>query len=214
MKKINRTRFEEVLKSALELEIPYSTRSLRDYQPLLPTRLTPAAVLILFAYSRDSEEREMGPSLLFIRRAESVETHSGQMAFPGGQVDPEDQGESMMTALRETEEEVGISKESVRLLGKLPHLITSTLFSVDPVVGTLTQPIEEIQLKLNEDEISEAVWIPLRTLMNPESYREEKLMVGQKTYPIDVFEVNHYRIWGATGSMTKNLLDRLSAGDK
>lgn len=175
--------------------------------------MTPAAVLILIGYQKpeSGSSEPLQPSLLFIRRTETVETHKGQMAFPGGLCSPEDQGNPIQTALRETEEEVGIPEEQVQLMGKLPPLVTTTSFSIQPVVGILKSPLEEVPLKLNVAETEEAIWIPLQKLFHPDTYRKEYLSVGSFQHAIDVYQVNQHRIWGATGSMTKNLLDRLSA---
>jgi 8-oxo-dGTP pyrophosphatase MutT (NUDIX family) len=202
--------FEKVLTSALKMEFPYVDRAPRNLEP------TPAAVLLLFGYHPDRR----GPSLLYIRRTESVATHKGQMAFPGGLCEAQDEvlqmeGEGLnlcrfaVTALRETEEEVGISRSLVRVLGQMPTLITVTGYLIQPVVGVLKPYLNEISLILDADEIAEAIWIPLETLLHPDTYRRETIAVGDVRYPIDVFQVNHHRIWGATGSMTKNLLDRL-----
>src|SRR4051794_24278516 len=96
---LTRDQFEERLETALGLDLPYSDR----IQRVLPDRSSsltiPAAVLILFAYPR--YETSFGPSVLFTRRTESVETHKGQMAFPGGHCEPEDVGGPSVTALRE-----------------------------------------------------------------------------------------------------------------
>src|SRR4051794_8004257 len=112
MEKSRAEEFETVLKKALGLEFPYpdwlgwNERSIHDQGS---KRATPAAVLILIGYPQlqVSSQTPPGPSLLFTRRAETVDTHKGQMAFPGGLCEPEDLG-APSTALRETEEEVGI----------------------------------------------------------------------------------------------------------
>jgi hypothetical protein len=114
------------------------------------------------------------------------------------------------TALRETEEEVGISSEMIRLVGRLPEMWTATGYRIEPMVGILNSKIEEITLRLEPLEIAEVVWAPLEVLMSPGVYQSEKFQVGETSYPIDVYNYRHYRIWGATGSMTKNLLDRIN----
>jgi 8-oxo-dGTP pyrophosphatase MutT (NUDIX family) len=143
------------------------------------------------------------------QRTETVETHKGQMALPGGGLDPGE--DALMAALRETEEEVGIDRGLVEVLGRLPDLTTVTGFQVTPVVGVLREEIVRVSLSPNAHEIAEAFWIPWSVLTHPDTYRRELLRVGPVQYPTHVYQVKHYRIWGATGSMIKNLLDRVEA---
>lgn len=126
------------LRAALTLDWPYSERARK-------TGGVAAAVLVLIGM------REGVPSILITRRTESVETHKGQMAFPGGVSDPEDQADLMRTALRETEEEVGIPRRSVEVWGQLPPLYTVTGFWVTPIVGLLNQPVDQVGVSLNPD---------------------------------------------------------------
>lgn len=192
--------FELKLGDALRLELPYSERP-----PVLNG--TPAAVLILFGCSPDAEV-----SMLMTRRTEKVVTHKGQMAFPGGHSEPDEAGSEaglQRTALRETEEEVGIPAESIRVHGRLPGLWTPTGFWITPIVGTLSVPVSETPLRPDPHEIAEAFWIPLSRLRDPGTYRRELMRVGSVSYPIHVYQVGGDRIWGATGAMIKNLLDRL-----
>src|SRR5690242_4689117 len=103
--------FEEKLASALTIDLPYEDQSRREFNAQFPS-----AVLVLIGHLTQENTR----SLLYIQRTETVETHKGQAAFPGGISEPEDQGEDAKTALRETQEEVGISPDSITVLGKLP----------------------------------------------------------------------------------------------
>jgi 8-oxo-dGTP pyrophosphatase MutT (NUDIX family) len=197
--------FEKSLVAATLLSFPYSVSTQRDMPMAQSFSPKVASVLILFGYP--------GPCILYTRRTESVETHKGQMAFPGGHSEPHelDLDGAAITALRETEEEVGIPREKIRVRGQLPPLVTPTGFLIRPIVGILAVPIEDVILELDEAETAEAIWIPLTTLLGPGTYRREFYPVGKLKFPIDVYQVNQHRIWGATGSMTKNLLDRLEA---
>ena len=200
--------FERKIDSALSLEHEYEDRAF-DF---LKGELRAAAVLVLFGYSEKDTAFE--PYLLLTRRTESVETHKGQIAFPGGVSDPEDfedQG-ATTTALRETEEEVGIPRSEIRVLGRLPRLPTVTGFDVTPFVGTLKRPVEQVALKPSEGEIAEVFWVPMSVLMHSDTYRREVLTVGGAggaEYPIHVYQVKEHRIWGVTAAIIKNLLDRL-----
>ncbi len=202
--------FSKVLDSVLKLEHPYSNRVHQNLDPISEENAIQAAVLVLFVYPKVHDGLgEMGPWILLTRRAENVVTHKGQMAFPGGHVEPEDLESPITTALRETYEEVGITGDSVSVRGILPSLLTATGFLIHPVVGVSKLSREEISLQLDAHEIAEAVWVPLRVLFHSDTYRSESISVGSIQYPIDVYQVDQHRIWGATGSILKNLLDRL-----
>jgi 8-oxo-dGTP pyrophosphatase MutT (NUDIX family) len=138
-----------------------------------------------------------------------VDTHKGQIAFPGGHAEPEELDQPEITALRETEEEVGISRDKVKLMGRLPPLFTGTGYLIQPFVGVLNGLLEETSLVLDTQETAEAIWAPLQSLLTPGTYQAQTFRVGNVDYPIDVYQYLQHRIWGATGSMTKNLLDRL-----
>jgi len=188
--------FRSRLASASRLEHPYSVPS-----PLLVEGI-PASVLIVWGFSVSDEE----PQVLLTRRTQKVETHKGQMAFPGGGRDPEDDS-VVATALREAQEEVGLEPAHIEVLGTLPEMWTITNYLVTPVVAVLRPSIEELSLVLNEHEIDESLWVPLSRLQR--SYRREHLARGTIRYPIDVFLEEPYRVWGVTGTLLKNLLERL-----
>jgi 8-oxo-dGTP pyrophosphatase MutT (NUDIX family) len=187
------TDFRNKLSSALQVEVPYTER------PALKPGLKKAAVLALFGVSGQE------PKVLVTKRTEVVETHKGQMAFPGGICEGDETDEN--AALRESEEEVGIASSEIEILGRLEEFATPTGFRICPVIGVLHQSIEKIQLQLNPDEIADALWISLSELKKV--YRRELFSVGAVKYPIHVFQIGEHRIWGATGLMIKNLLDRL-----
>ncbi len=199
--------FEERLIKALSLELDFDR-----YRNITSANSLAAAVMILFGYRSGSPD---DPCLLLTRRTETVDTHKGQYAFPGGRVDPEDLLEHgpLTAALRETEEEVGIDRRLIRVVGQLPELSTVTGFVITPVIGLLEKPIEEVSMSLSADEIAEAFWAPLSVLRTEGIYRRENMQVpgSDLVYPIDVFMIDHHRIWGATGSMLKNLMDRLGS---
>ena len=192
-----RSILEATLQEALKLDLPYANRA------RLGGQTSAAAVLILFGMDQDQRV-----SVLFIRRAEERGPHSGQMAFPGGKAEALDQGDPVATALRETHEEVGVERHYVRVLGRLPSVVTPTRFEIAPVVGVLQSDPAELVLKLDPLEVAEAVWIPFADLLTQGVYELELMKYGELNYPVDVFRIPNYRIWGATGSMTKNLIER------
>lgn len=188
----------ERLKTAISLDLPYTFN--------LESKNKPAAVLILFAPHGDDH------LILLTRRTDTVETHKGQMAFPGGMKDPSDSS-LVETALRETQEEVGIPPEVIEVIGCLPTLVTITGFDVTPVVAVARKMYSEIKIVPNAHEIAYPVWAPLGTLLSDESYRREYLERDGARFPLDVFYVpgpeGVDRVWGVTGILVKNLLDRI-----
>jgi len=190
-----------LLQQALAMSVPYRYGRLRTGNRL-------SAVTLLFQGQYLFESR-----LLLIKRSERLEHHRGQIAFPGGMADPEDfLSEGLKTtALRELREEVGIGPEKVRLLGDLPELDTTTGFTIRPFVGRLADEYPHTQLEIDEGELEQAFWVGWNEWVSPQNYREETIKVGQSDYPIDVFYLQGHRVWGATGSILKNMLDRLKA---
>ena len=196
--------FKRLLVDAVSLNLDYAHRSERERAFELNPSPRLAAVLILWAF-----DAQLRPSLLFIHRADTIESHPGQIAFPGGKQEPSDRGDLILTALRETEEEVGISQKEIQVIGLLPQLFTVTGFQIQPVVALINRNPVEIRLQLDPSEVAGSRWISLENLLEPGSYRQESIESQGSHYNIDVYHIDTYRIWGATGSMVKNLLDRL-----
>lgn len=192
--------FRSKLSRGLQLDIPY-------YSVPLPDQGRPASVLALFGSPR---EQLSDMSLLLTRRTERVETHKGQIAFPGGAQDPEDQ-DVIETALRETEEEVGIPRSEIEIIGTMPRLWTRTGFLVTPVLGLLKSPIEDRPIEISPAEIDEVFWTPMKQVQDPGTYREDFLEVAGTQYSIHSFQLGSHRVWGVTGSIIKNILDRISS---
>ena len=153
--------------------------------------------------------REDGLNLLLTRRADHLRDHAGQISFPGGRVEPED-GSAEATALRETEEEIGLSRTHIDLIGRLPIYTTVTAFQVTPIVA-LVQP--GIALTLDAFEVAEAFEVPLRFLMDPAHHRRhhfsyqggERQFLSMPWQGSDGLGVSReYFIWGATAAMLRN----------
>lgn len=125
--------------------------------------LTPSAVLLLL-YTKEGL-----PHLLLNKRTDLVEHHKGEMCFPGGAADPEDK-DLLATALRETEEEMGIHPADVHVLGALPWVRTRSRFAIFPFVGTIPYPYP---FRPNPAEIAEVVEFPLHVLLDPAILRHE-----------------------------------------
>ncbi|MEN9722998.1 MAG: hypothetical protein RJB38_984 [Pseudomonadota bacterium] len=191
--------FKERLRHACAFEHPYSAG-----RGLLSSG-RPASVLMLWGLSSRLGEG-FEPHVLLVKRSETVGTHQGQMAFPGGARDASDHSVEH-TALREAHEEVGILEDQIEILGTLPVLWTPTGFQITPVLGWVREPFEDLDLRVDGHELSQALWVSRSRLLA--TYRRESRQWGAIRYPTEVFLEEPYRVWGATGAILKNLLERL-----
>jgi len=153
-----------------------------------------------------------GAAVLLTERTSNLSTHSGQVAFPGGRVDPED-ANIAAAALREAWEEVGLSAQYIEVLGNLPTYTTVTSFIVTPVVA-LVQP--DFELTINPYEVAEAFEVPLAWLMDPANHRHHTVPAPDGTrrqwYSMPYQDGADERfVWGATAGMLRNLYRFLSA---
>jgi 8-oxo-dGTP pyrophosphatase MutT (NUDIX family) len=141
-------------------------------------------------------------SLILTRRTDSVETHKGQIAFPGGIVDPDDR-DRVHTALREAEEELGIPPSVVETVGFLDDLFTPTGFCITPVVGILqTMPA----LHPNPGEVAEAFTVPVTFFADPGNAQMEYRTVGSTTREVWTYVYGGRVIWGATGTIIHRMM--------
>ncbi|HEU5249691.1 MAG TPA: CoA pyrophosphatase [Thermoanaerobaculia bacterium] len=141
--------------------------------------------------------------VVFTRRTETVEHHRGQISFPGGAEEPDDLDLSR-TALRETEEELGVRPSDVRLLGKLSPMVTVTDFYVEPYVAAIPQPYVFTPA---ESEIAEVVEAPIGALRDP-AIKETRLL-PDRDEPVLFYRYGNHVIWGATARMLAELLEAL-----
>jgi 8-oxo-dGTP pyrophosphatase MutT (NUDIX family) len=145
------------------------------------------------------------PTLLFTKRTDSVETHKGQISFPGGLVEGTD-SDPVETALRETYEEVGIPPQTIIPLGILDDIATPIGFVITPVVGLLQSRPE---ITLSHTEVAEAFEMPLSFFRNPLNGRRELREVNGRQYEIWHYDTGKHVIWGATAKIVRLLLDKL-----
>ena len=166
------------------------------------TRVTEAAVLVPLV------NRSGRLQVLFTQRTPHLDDHASQISFPGGRVEAADAGREE-TALRETEEEIGIPRARVTLLGKLPDYEIPSGFRIVPVVGWIEPPFE---LKPDPFEVAEVFEAPLEHFLDPGSYqRREYRLRGRHRHYMAVPYAGRY-IWGATAGMLYNLCRMLRAG--
>lgn len=156
-------------------------------------------------------QRDTGLQLLLTRRTDHLRDHAGQISFPGGRVEPEDDG-PVATALRETEEEIGLPRRYVEVIGQLPIYATVTAYQVTPVVA-LVEPGFELQLDAGE--VAEAFEVPLNFLMTPAHHEHRRVDFdsGERRFVAMPWQAEgrEYFIWGATAAMLRNLYRLLSA---
>ena len=166
-------------------------------------RVVPAAVLVPVL------ARPEGPSLLLTRRADHLSLHPGQISVPWGGLAATDAA-AEDAALREAEEEIGLPRSHVEVVGFLDNYVTITGYCVTPVVG-IVRP--DFELRLDETEVAEAFEVPLHHVLDPEKVRSrrKRLFGVQVVY----FEIpyRHYNIWGATAGMLVSLRMALTGED-
>jgi len=175
-------------------------------EPKMTDRAPAQAAVLVPIVTRDK------PTVLLTERTAHLSNHSGQVAFPGGRVDPED-ANIAAAALREAWEEVGLSAQFIEVLGSLPTYTTVTNFVVTPVVALVRPGFE---LTLNPYEVADAFEVPLAFLMNPANHRRHALVEGgvrsREWLSMPYQDGPHERyVWGATAGMLRNLYRFLSA---
>lgn len=140
-------------------------------------------------------------TLLLTRRSDKLKHHAGQVSFPGGRFDESD-GHLKETALRETEEEIGLSREKVKIIGTLPVFRTISRYEVTPFIS-IVEP--EFQLQLNPDEVDTVFEIPLAAAINPDNHLIHQVKRHNSTYPVYFIPWQGQMIWGATAAFIKAL---------
>lgn len=163
--------------------------------------LRPAAVLMPIV------NRPEGPTVLLTQRTAHLKKHAGQISFPGGGVEPDDVNH-VETALRETEEEIGLSRRHVTLLGRLSMYETSTAYGVTPVVGWIEPPFE---LKVDSFEVAEVFEAPLAFVLDRQNHVKETAVRDGMRRWYYVMPYEGRRIWGATAGMLVNFADMMKA---
>ena len=176
-----------------------------DEQPLKRglSRWIKAGVMVPLVARGDNEL-----TLMLTRRAAHLQDHAGQVSFPGGRVDPGDISH-IQTALREMEEEVGIERERIEVLGTLPDYRTGSGFSMIPVVGVLRSPFG---MRIDPDEVDEAFEVPFSFLMTGTNFeRISATFPGFGRRRFYALRYNNHLIWGATAGVLRNLFHFMRA---
>ncbi len=147
------------------------------------------------------------PRVILTRRTEDLSTHKGQVAYPGGRMEPEDQGDVIQTALRESHEEVGLAPDSVQVLGLLDDFPTvSDKVAVTPIVGLLTQTPE---LTPDPREVARIFEIPLELLCQQDSWEQKQVERNGRKWPMYYCHYDGEVLWGLSAYITLHCLELL-----
>lgn len=171
-------------------------------QQFFPPSPVAAAVLVPIV------DHETGLSVLLTQRSSHLKNHAGQVSFPGGRIEPGD-ASPLAAALRETEEEIGLSREHVHVAGYLePHLVISG-FWVTPVVG-FVRPGFELQLDVRE--VDTTFEVPLVHIFDEANHRSRERRFGDAVVQVYDIPFENHHIWGATAGMLIGMYRLLTQG--
>ncbi|MFO1162892.1 MAG: CoA pyrophosphatase [Reyranellaceae bacterium] len=192
------------LASGLPVNLPPlgSDFSLNGVVPA-PTSFRPAAVLVPIV------RRESALTVLLTQRTEDMPSHAGQIAFPGGRPQASDT-DFVDTALREAEEEVGLARQFVEVIGSVDHYRTGTGYEITPVVGLVTPGFIT---RADPREVADVFEVPLAFFLDEKNHRIDSRVFQGRERRYYAMPYGERYIWGATAGMLKNLQFVLSAAD-
>ena len=190
-------RVRDSLAATLTMPVPFAD-DMRGYADENAVEPIPAAVLIALT------DRER-PGLILTQRPETMRRHPGQVAFPGGRVDPEDL-DVIEAALREAEEEIALPRDAVAVIDTINRYRTVTGYEITPVVGVVAP---DLPLVPHDREVAAVFEVPLDILLDPANHAERTVMFEGRTRTYIEMIWNDRRIWGATAAMLVNLSARL-----
>lgn len=173
-----------------------------DLAPLfVHDRLRDAAVLVPVVDHGDEA------SVILTKRTTKLRKHSGEIAFPGGRLDPTDPTPEH-AALRETEEEIGLSADFIDIVGRMPDYVSGSGFRIVPVLSVVKPGF---LLTINEDEVDEAFEVPLSFLMNPENHTRDSRIWNERERFFYTMPFGERHIWGVTAGIIRTVYERLYA---
>ena len=171
---------------------------------MFPPEFTKSAAVLVPVIGREQE-----PTILLTKRSDDLNHHAGQVSFPGGRHEESDLN-MIDTALRETEEEIGLDRDAVEVIGELPTYETRTGFSVKPIVGLIKPPIE---LNIDSKEVADVFEIPLSFVLDRKNHERHSREWQNTMRNFYVFPHPKYYIWGATAGMLVNLAELILSVD-
>lgn len=176
-----------------------------DWIPDTPFERPPVPAAVLIALI----ERQQGLSVLYTERSPSLRAHSGQIAFPGGKIDPTD-SDAADAALREAGEEVGLARADAEVLGYLPVYQTGTNYLITPVVARVSPSGPFIP---NPGEVRSVFEVPLDYLMTPGSYLQQRISRNGRDHSSWRIDHSGLVIWGITANLTRIFHDLALAAE-
>lgn len=164
------------------------------------TALRPAAVLVPLV------DHPEGMSVLLTQRTAHLSAHAGQISFPGGRIEDADP-DAVAAALRETEEEVGLPRQRVDVVGRLDTYVTGTGFEITPIVGIVMPPMP---ISIDPFEVAEAFEVPLAFILDRRNHQRIERDMGVHNRSYYVLPYQGRNIWGATAGILVNLAEVLA----
>ncbi|RPE64697.1 8-oxo-dGTP pyrophosphatase MutT (NUDIX family) [Pacificibacter maritimus] len=149
-------------------------------------------------------ERASGTNLILTKRSATIRNHPGQIAFPGGRVDPGDR-DHVAAAIREADEEIGLPPHTVDVLGELPSHVTISNYEMHPVVGWVRQ---DFTPQAEEAEVSEIFEVPLRHVLDLSKYKVQSRFWRDQKRSFYTVPFGPYYIWGATARVLRSFAEK------
>lgn len=184
----------------LNLPVDYHYETLKRLSSQNGTGMRKAAVLI------GCVERDKQLHIILTRRAKHLKHHPGQISFPGGKLEKSDHS-LLHTAIRETEEEIGISSEHITILGQLPELMTVSHFMVTPIIAIISP---DFHLKIDQNEVDEVFEVPATHLFNIDKLTSQQFFIKGHSHRVFAIPYNDYFIWGVTAQIIQALQQQLN----
>jgi 8-oxo-dGTP pyrophosphatase MutT (NUDIX family) len=176
-----------------------------DWSPPRPFDRPPVPAAVLIAIVA----RQEGPTVLYTERSPDLRSHSGQVAFPGGKVDPTDR-DAADAALREAYEEVALERTDARILGFMPTYFTGTNYLITPVVAAVTPSKPFVP---NPGEVHSVFEVPLTRILSADSYGHFRFERGGQRGQTWQIDHDGHRIWGITANLTRMFRDLAAEED-
>lgn len=152
-------------------------------------------------------DHDEGATVILTQRTQTMRSHSGQIAFPGGKIDPEDASPEH-AALREADEEIGLTDAHVDIIGRLPDYVSGSGFRIAPVLSVVRPGFD---LTINPHEVDAAFEVPLAFLMDPANHRQQSRVWNKRERFFYEMPFGERYIWGVTAGIIRQLYERLYA---